>query len=88
MKNEIQGEKTKKDRPDRETKRGTDREKEVLGWPRPHSLGRAPRLTVQVLRFSPIYIKTPGTQDQEENRVERLSDAEKERSAHRGLRKN
>lgn len=64
------------------------KEREVWRLPWPHSLGWTPRQSVQVLRFSPIYIKAPGTQVQAPNRVKRSSDAEKERSAQLGLRKN
>jgi len=65
-----------------------ERQREVRWWPGPHSLGWMPRRSVQVLRFSPIYIKAPGTQDQAPDRVKRSSDAEKERSGQLGLRKN
>lgn len=63
------------------------KEREVRRWPGLHSLGWMPRRSVQVLRFSPIYIKAPGTQVQAPNRVKRSSDAEKERSSQLGLRK-
>lgn len=64
------------------------KEREVGRWPGLHSLGWMPRRSVQVLRFSPIYIKAPGTQVQTPNWVKRSSDAEKEKSGQLGLGKN
>ncbi len=63
-------------------------EREVRRWAGLNSLGWMPRQSVQVLRFSPIYIKAPGTQVQAPHPVKRSSDAEQERSSQLGLRKH